>query len=676
MYLKKFLARFLGLNVANVVSAAKTRFAPCRVNRSQNPQFREVLMNCIMKKFVASIARLNPAGSLSAIQKLVLANLSSRKRGAGMQPLLLTFTLMVAAFWVSPAAVTAQEMVEDPATGQTWTAPQYGGTITQAVVVFPPSCSNWWNLGWAPHFISGVVERLAFADWAKSREIWDGRVYVVQTPEMSRGNLTESWSMPDATTWIWNIRKGVNWHDKAPMNGRLFDAKDVEWNYHRYFGMGEFSEDGPNAAVGGIHYGMDVASVTATDQWTIEIKLNKPDIDMPGKLLNNYFFVHAPEQIEQYGDAKDCTTLVGTGPFELAEVVEGSSATWQKNPKYWAMDEKFPQNRLPYIDELKSLLIPDMAARLAGLRTGRIDIMGNTGDAYINSVDDMQSLQRSRPDIDIWPAYITQGGVFFLNWTLPPLDDVRVRKALQMAVDREGIAKSFFKGFGVPAPYGIAQQDGGVYSWPFEDWPDDVKREYEYHPEEAEAMLDAAGYKRGADGYRFKLKLAHFDRWDETYAEVIMGYFEAIGVESELRVMPVAEFGTLSKPETQHDYALVTGYYGWWGSPGFLGYTLSTVSSADGSNSTVNQKDPRLDKLFLAAQKTTDLEELKSIFRQYDEICIREHCALNKSVSPLFFVSQPWIQGYFGEAGMGWGERNTVQARIWVDQELKAAKGN
>jgi peptide/nickel transport system substrate-binding protein len=390
-------------------------------------------------------------------------------------------------------------------------------------------------------------------------------------------------------------------------------------------------------------------------------------------MLNNYFFVHAPEQIEKYGDAKDCTTLVGTGPFELDEVVEGSSATWKKNPKYWATDEKFG-NRLPYIDELKSLLIPDMAARLAGLRTGKIDIMGNTGDAYINSVDDMQSLQRSRPDIDIWPAYITQGGVFFYNWTLPPTDDVRVRKALQMAVDREAIAKSFFKGFGDPAPYGIAKQDGGEYSWPYENWPDKVKREYQYHPEEAEALLDAAGYKRGADGYRFKLKLAHFDRWDATYSEVIMGYLEAIGVESELRVMPVSEFGAIRKQE--HDYALVNGYYGWWGSPGFLGYTLSTVSSADGSSSSINLKDPRLDKLFLAAQKTTDLEELKSIFRQFDEICIRDHCALNKSVSPLFFVSQPWVQGYFGEAGMGWGERNTFHARLWIDQELKAARGH
>ena len=190
--------------------------------------------------------------------------------------------------------------------------------------------------------------------------------------------------MPDSTTWIWNIRQGVHWHDKAPMNGRAFDANDVEWNYHRYLGMGDFAEDGPNAAVGGITYGLKIESVTATDQWTVEIKLEKPDIDVAGKLLNNYFFVHAPEQIEQYGDAKDWKTLVGTGPFELTEVVEGSSATWKKNPNYWGYDEKFPDNRLPYIDELSSLLIPDMSGRLAALRTGKIDIMGNSGDAYIN----------------------------------------------------------------------------------------------------------------------------------------------------------------------------------------------------------------------------------------------------------------------------------------------------
>ncbi len=82
-----------------------------------------------------------------------------------------------------------------------------------------------------------------------------------------------------------------------------------------------------------------------------------------------------------------------------------------------------------------------------------------------------------------------------------------------------------------------------------------------------------------------------------------------------------------------------------------------------------------MDALYNAAQKTTDIEELKSIMRQVDEITVREHWGLNKSNSPTFAVSQPWVQGYFGEAGMGWGERNTHLARIWIDSELKNAMG-
>ena len=138
MYFKKFVAPIVGLTVADAVSAvqklvlakAGIRFAPWRVNRSQHPQLKEVLMSKINKLFASLVGR-NPAGFGSAVQKLVLANLSPRKRGAGMQSLLLTLTLMLAALGVSPAAM-AVEMVKDPTTGEMVEAPQYGGTLTYA----------------------------------------------------------------------------------------------------------------------------------------------------------------------------------------------------------------------------------------------------------------------------------------------------------------------------------------------------------------------------------------------------------------------------------------------------------------------------------------------------------------------------------------------------------------
>ncbi len=82
-----------------------------------------------------------------------------------------------------------------------------------------------------------------------------------------------------------------------------------------------------------------------------------------------------------------------------------------------------------------------------------------------------------------------------------------------------------------------------------------------------------------------------------------------------------------------------------------------------------------MEALYVAGQDTADIEELKSIWRQADEITVREHWGLVKSNSPKFHVSQPWVQGYFGEAMLGAQERNTHLARIWIDSELKEAMG-
>ncbi len=610
---------------------------------------------------------------------IIFNNLNRRKimpinknKISKMQSLLLTLTLMVAAFWVSSAVAAEKETVFDPATGKTWTAPEYGGTLTWATKVYPPSTDNWWNPGWAPHLISGVNERLSFADWGLSRDIWNGSLYQMVTPEMTRGCLAESWSMPDDTTFIWNIRKGVYWDDKAPVNGREFDAYDVEWNYHRMLGLGDFTEDGPMGWIGAVAFDVGIESVTATDKWTVVMKLTTSHPSVLGNMLNNYWFAHAPEQIEKYGDAKDWRTLVGTGPLRLTDFVEGSSATWKKNPNYWGYDEKFPQNRLPYIDEYRSFLMPDMSTRLAALRTGKIDMLSNTGDAYIQNIDDVESLQRSNPEIEVWSVYEQAPDPLLFNWALPPVSDVNVRKALQMAVDRETISATYFKGYGEPAPYGlIGQFNAPGWSWPMEEWPEEVKQEYTYNPERAEELLDEAGYTRGADGYRFKLKLALADRFDSTHPEIVMGFFEAIGVDSELFMQSTAEVGARGSAGSA-EWHLLSGGYGIY-APSHYVYLVSVNFGYANWN---YANDPQMDALLAAMQTATTVEEWKSYYRQADEITVREHWGLVKSLSPRFFVNHPWVKGYFGEAGMGNGERNTFLARLWIDQELKKAMGH
>ena len=184
------------------------------------------------------------------------------------------------------------------------------------------------------------------------------------------GKLAESWEQPDATTIVLNIRKGVKWHDKEPVNGRELVADDVVFNFNRNLGLGEFAADGPSPVISVLGT-LPVESITATDSHTVVFTLQEPMLaalyHIVGDIYGNQY---PPEVIRQDGDAKDWNKLIGTGPFMFTERVADVSFTYTKHPDYWGFDEKFPDNRLPYADEFPG---PDHAGRIrrAWRRCGR-----------------------------------------------------------------------------------------------------------------------------------------------------------------------------------------------------------------------------------------------------------------------------------------------------------------
>ena len=251
--------------------------------------------------------------------------------------------------------------VMDPTTGMVVTAPEYGGTLTFASKVSPPTFDPLFH-PWATFFIGGVAEKLGMLNWGIDRNEYDIRKLAFRPLWAYTGQLAESWSQPDPLTVIFNIRKGVNWHNKAPMNGRELTAKDVEYNLHRAFGLGSgfTAENKPPVLYGDAFVNLPVESITATDKWTVVIKLKEPSLDLLRQFVDHSAtFIMPPEVIEQYGDVQDWSNVVGTGPFELTDYVEDSSITLQKNPDYWGFDEKYPENRLPYIDQLTSLIMQE-----------------------------------------------------------------------------------------------------------------------------------------------------------------------------------------------------------------------------------------------------------------------------------------------------------------------------
>ena len=195
---------------------------------------------------------------------------------------------------------------------------------------------------------------------------------------MITGRLAESWETPDDTTFIFHIRDGVRWHDKAPMNGRLLTAQDIEFNFHRMVGLGEFAAAGPSAFGGASNLlAVPFESVTATDDSTVVMNLTEPYLPAFELITQDLMvWIMPPEVIKEHGGIADWRNLVGTGPFELTDWREGSSSTRTRNPDYWGHDEKYPENRLPYVDEVRYLIIPEEATLQAALLSGKIDLRG------------------------------------------------------------------------------------------------------------------------------------------------------------------------------------------------------------------------------------------------------------------------------------------------------------
>ena len=559
------------------------------------------------------------------------------------------------------AAAADKKYVTDPTNGKAVIAPEYGGTLT---VFIPggwlPSVDPYF--GWSWPIISGVVEKLGIGNWGIDRDVWDFKSAFLPTSFMI-GRLAESWDIsPDGLTYTFHIRKGVHWHNKAPMNGREFTADDVEYNFHRMLGLGKFTDAGPSPFGGAaVLTSIPFESVTATDKYTVVMKLKEPYLPALGKMLIDHFiYICPPEVIEQYGDMKDWRNVVGTGPFMLTDYVEESSLTWTKNPDYWGYDEKYPQNRLPYVDKVRGLVMTEEATIFAALRSGKLDLR-----RWATSLDSIESLQRTNPEIAAHPIWMRSSDSFAANVRFPPFDDINVRRAMQMALDLETIAATLWKGYADTTPQGLI----GVkaYYIPFEEWDEEVKQYYRYDPAGAEALLDEAGYPRGADGTRFKTSLTYGSWASLDHTEIAAAYWAEIGVDVEIDVVPYAEYTERLFSRTYE------GMYSAGAAQNFDPVQMVERLHSDAQWNRPGSQWPELDAMVDAALYATTIEEQKRLIAEADKYAMSRHWLIFGPKSPVWYLVQPWIIGYNGELDIGLvpNEINIFHARLWIDHELK-----
>ena len=567
-----------------------------------------------------------------------------------------------------PAAVMEKEMVRDPATGKMITAPQYGGTITFAMFKMPSSnTDSYIGAGHVAGIIAGLVtEKLGIPDWAVDRENVNALTSPVLPLANINGNLAESWETPDDTTIVFKIRQGIHFHDKAPANGRALVADDLAYNYQRMFALGRFAgKERAGQAWGTM--ALPIESVDAPDETTLVIKLSQPNPGALKQLLDCcHMYIYPPEAIEQHGSVTDWRNLSGTGPFMMTDLTEGTSVTYEKNSNYWRNDEKFPQNRLPYVDKVVAVMMAEEATRLAALRAGRIDYMGFMGpNTFVSSVDTVANVAKTNPEIEQWPFAIRSLNSFAMNVQKSPFNDIRVRQAMQMALDLETIHNSYHQGYGEWQPMGLNGPAWKGYNNPYETWPAEVKNTYSYDPEGARKLLAEAGYP---DGFKTTLNTDQA-QYDTGYRELVAGYWSEIGVEVEIIGQDTAQINNLVQERNAEGLIDFVG----------IGADYASLGQNFFANGTYNPggiSDSAFDSMMEAALAATSEEQQKMLARETDMYAIRQQWIVWGPRTPNIQLGQPWLVGFNGEIGLGACSWQLPFSRLWIDQQLKEEMGH
>lgn len=542
------------------------------------------------------------------------------------------------------------------------TGPQYGGTISYIESAEPVHFDPWYHSGRDDTTQSMWLEHLGILDWTVDREVLPLN-FGGASLDYTVGLLAESWEEPDNETIIFHIRKGIHFHNKPPVNGREMTADDVAYSFNRLFGLGGYGFTEPSP------YSVDpkvksVTSVEATDRYTVVVK-HTPSVDVLLGLLVNAIecYIIPREVVELYGDLEDWRNAVGTGPWMLDDFVGGSSLSFVKNPNYWRYDEAHPENRLPYADKLQMLIIPEVATRLAALRTGKLDVIG-LGYAGAISWEQAASLKRTNP-------YLKTATILGMTQALVPrygkepfYPDIRVRKAMQMAIDIPTIANTYFGGYsGLTVPPLFDKP--GAYT-PFDELPEDVKEGYSYNPEKAKELLTEAGYP---DGFKTSIIC-----WDGGWSDVDLllvakEYLAKIDIDVEIKVYERAGFyGRMTSGEWDEDMT-------WWRYGGMPDANIGNMSWVAKGDlywwNFARLDDPYVNERYDKLAVSVDLTEYDRLMKEANDHMYTQFLGIRMPRDVVCIVWNPWLGGYRGETFLGMYQVGAVFARLWVDQDLK-----
>ncbi|PIE63971.1 MAG: ABC transporter substrate-binding protein, partial [Desulfobacterales bacterium] len=292
--------------------------------------------------------------------------------------------------------------------------------------------------------------------------------------------LAESWEVSDdGLTYTFKLRKGVTFHttkDFTPT--RDFNADDVLFTFKRMWDKKHpFHSVTPGNYIYFEGMGMPdlIKDITKIDDYTVRFTLNKPEAPMLANLAMDFGSIQSAEYAEKMMQAGTPAVIdqkpVGTGPFQLVAYQKDAVIRYKANPDYWA-------GKAP-IDNLVFAITPDPSVRYQKLKNGECHVM-----PYPNPAD-LEAMAKDK-DVNLMSQEGLNVGYMAYNTTIPPFDNPKVRKALNMAINKEAILDAVFQGAGEVAKNPIPPT---IWSY------NDAIKDDPYDPAAAKKMLEEAGVK-------------------------------------------------------------------------------------------------------------------------------------------------------------------------------------
>jgi peptide/nickel transport system substrate-binding protein len=485
-------------------------------------------------------------------------------------------------------------------------------------------------------------------------------------PDFVTGDLASSYEFTDPNTFVVHLRQGIHWQDIQPMNGRELTAADVVYHYDRLYGFGDgFTK--PSSYYASYAIVTQLISVSDPDPYTVVFKWKSSNPEFILETLEASGpdnSIEAPEAVGLWGNLSDWHHAIGTGPFILTDYVSGSSATLVKNPNYWGSDERHPQNKIPYVNEMKVLVIPDATTALAATRDGKIDFMDGV------SLQNAQTLQKTNPEIKQVSLPIGAADAIEPRNDKAPFNDIKVREAMQMAINLQQIATDYYSGTASPDPSSLTSNYMTGWGLPYDQWPQDLKDQYAYNVTQAKALLTAAGYPTG-----FNTDCVADNAGDMNLLQIVKSEFAAININMSITQMDNVSWTAFVRVGHKDD--ALAAHPG----AGSLGLTYEPLTQIQrfitgNAGNIVVVSDPVFDAFYPTALAATSVDAIKKVLSDANLYVAQQHYEISLLQPASFSVYQPWLKGYTGQTRAISGSSNPFflglyGARFWIDQSLK-----